>query len=205
MLTPNSSVNIHQHRYSGCFHDASTREKIFWVWGIVTDVVIKNIMHLKMSSAKCRPFCSGLDVLLVSCWLSWLPCYQLVCGDQNWLHEPFNRHYLHHNIAIFTITSLSFYRFGVVIEVNPLTQHYGLNSLAHGRMKFWISNFQANFCDLVIFCEITLRWMSLYLTGDKPTLVLVIASCIRSGNKPLLEPLLNQIYVAICCHYTTVS
>ena len=47
-------------------------------------------------------------------------------------------------------------------------------------------------------CEIAPRRMSLDLTGDKSTLVQVMA---WSGNKPLPEPMLTQISVAVWRHY----
>ena len=46
-----------------------------------------------------------------------------------------------------------------------------------------------------ISCEIVLIWMSLDLTDDKSTLVQVMP-----GTKPLPEPMLTQIYVALLCH-----
>ena len=47
-----------------------------------------------------------------------------------------------------------------------------------------------------IDCEISHRWMPLDLTDDKSTLVQVMAS----GNKPLPDRILTQIYVAIWRH-----
>ena len=68
-----------------------------------------------------------------------------------------------------------------------------INSLAPGRFH---SNFRQVIFKLIlvnggwgISYEIALRWMPLDLTDDKSILV-------PSGNKPLPEPMLTQIYVA---------
>ena len=53
--------------------------------------------------------------------------------------------------------------------------------------------------------EIALRWMPLDLTDDKSTLVQVINGLVPSGNKPLPEPMLTQISVAIWQHKATMS
>ena len=52
--------------------------------------------------------------------------------------------------------------------------------------------------------EIALRRMPQDLTGDKSTLVQE-NGLVSSGNKPLPEPMLTQIYVAIWRHWTTMS
>ena len=51
-----------------------------------------------------------------------------------------------------------------------------------------------------VLCEIALRWLALGITDGKSKLVLV-----PSGNKPLSEPIVTQIYIAIQRHYATVS
>ena len=52
-----------------------------------------------------------------------------------------------------------------------------------------------------IFCKIALRWMSLDLIDDKSMLVEGSGNgLVPSGNKPFPEPMLTQIYVAICRH-----
>ena len=54
-----------------------------------------------------------------------------------------------------------------------------------------------------ISCEIALMWVSLDFPDDQSTLVQVMA-LVPSGNKPLPEPMLTQIYVAIWCHSATM-
>ena len=49
-----------------------------------------------------------------------------------------------------------------------------------------------------IFCQITLIWTLQDLTNDYSILVQVIIW--YSGNKPLPETMLTQIYVTICHH-----
>ena len=71
-----------------------------------------------------------------------------------------------------------------------------MNSMAPGGLEW---NFSFKLILVIIgwgiSCEIVLRWMSLDLTDDKSTLVQVMA-----GTKPLPEPMLTQIYVALLCH-----
>ena len=63
--------------------------------------------------------------------------------------------------------------------------------------------------DRSIHCDIALRWMSLYLTNDKPTLVQVMAWCLMAPShyltKPLSEPKLTKIYVTIWYHQATMN
>ena len=68
-----------------------------------------------------------------------------------------------------------------------------INSLAPGEiwMKFWISIFQANFGDWWLWdlfwnCP---GWMSIYLSGDKSTLVQVMAWCRQAASH----------YLSQCC------
>ena len=76
-----------------------------------------------------------------------------------------------------------------------------INSLAPGIFQF---SFRKVIFKLtlvnggIISYEIGLRWMLQDLCDDKSTLVQVMAC--RSGNKPLPEPVLTQIYVAIWRH-----
>ena len=80
-----------------------------------------------------------------------------------------------------------------------------INFLTHwplgvGDFNKILGNFQANLVNggWGIFYGIALRWMSMELTDDKSTLVQVMAWCwLGAGNKPLPEPMLTQIYVAI--------
>ena len=67
MLTSNSSGNIQKHGYLGCFHAASARENISWVW--VIDLIDKShnapvpystILH---SEQKCAHFCSERSIV----------------------------------------------------------------------------------------------------------------------------------------------
>ena len=74
--------------------------------------------------------------------------------------------------------------------------YYMVNSLAPGRLQF---NFRYVIFKLTLvnsgLCipyEIALRWIPLDLTDDKFN--------IGSGNKPLPEPMLTQMYVAKWCH-----
>ena len=79
----------------------------------------------------------------------------------------------------------------------------GVNELTHLSLanlnEILGTNFPDNFSDwwLIISCEPALRWVSLDLTDDKSTLVQIMAWCRQSGNKPLPEPMLTQIFVAI--------
>ena len=81
-----------------------------------------------------------------------------------------------------------------------------INSLALERFE---QNFRKVIFKLIsvidgwgISCKTAPRWMQLDLTDDKSTLVRVLAfiGLVPSGNKPLHEPMLNQIYIAIWCH-----
>ena len=81
-----------------------------------------------------------------------------------------------------------------------LLKDFHVNSLAPGRLLFNIRKVifkltlvNGGWC---ISYEIALRWMQQGLTDDKSTLVQVVAWCRPSGNKPLPEPKLTQIYVA---------
>ena len=59
---------------------------------------------------------------------------------------------------------------------------------------------------LCISCEIASSWMSVDLNDDKSTMVQVMAWYLMpSANKLLPEPMLAQIFIAIWCHYATIS
>ena len=49
MLTPNSSHNLQNHGYLGCFHAASARENISGVWGIDTEQRVR-VRHRPLHS-----------------------------------------------------------------------------------------------------------------------------------------------------------
>ena len=70
---------------------------------------------------------------------------------------------------------------------------YSINSLAPGRLKFRLVIFKPILVNVGwgIAYEIALRWMPQDITDDKSGNGLV-----PSGNKPLPEPMLTQIYVA---------
>ena len=78
----------------------------------------------------------------------------------------------------------------------------GFNSLAPGRcecnIKLAIFKLKSRIDFLSIFCEIALRRMHWFNIGSGNGLL-------PSGNKPLTEPVLTQIYGAIWLHYATTS
>ena len=63
MLTSNSSGNMQKHGYLGCFHAASTRENISWVWVIClgtwifsgSSLKVKYLQVLAIKRNSCRP------------------------------------------------------------------------------------------------------------------------------------------------------
>ena len=76
---------------------------------------------------------------------------------------------------------------------------YWFNALWPGRFKKKIDEYFSNKLQWETCCEIALRRMSLDLTDDQVN----IGSgngLVPSGNKPLPEPMLTQIAVAIWCH-----
>ena len=75
---------------------------------------------------------------------------------------------------------------------NTLYVAHQVNPLAPGRCD---GNFKSLICEHILWikivttCEIGLRWMPQITINDNGS--------VQSGNKPLPDPMLTQIYVAI--------
>ena len=146
-------------------------------------------LHFKMSSAKCRPFCSGLNVLipvLISSYLWMFVSYIPICIIDFWPRYalPKSEMILRLTITTIFITLRSGYKslpgrylyflwitFGNNLPIHFVVQWsvffyiwvYYFNSLAPGRrgcnIKLTIFKLILRIDILCISCEIALKWM----------------------------------------------
>ena len=161
-----------------------------------------NKMHLKMSSAKWRPFCLGLNVLTF-----------FIIGQAIWNYKikgrylahvcTINRSFINWNINVASeIVWKSFYSSRVPIDPKIEIQDLGLVDslrLTQNDRLFADKTFKCIFLNEngLITIKISLKFVPRDQINNIPALAQITA-CRRSGDKPLSEPMMVSSPTHIC-------